>query len=312
LNTDSLVPYVPVSEDRKSQLENILRAGNNILKTYHEKMKISMGLSKHNRTAFLNAIAQSYVFGHDLSINGIVIPSDHVEKIALVKKVESEVVCAYANLINKVAQRWSRKEGADVALSSEDLKGEAYQASLSAISHFTEDVKFSTFLHHCIQRHMSHICRVSNGLSNFSDGTAKLKQEYFMLSAEEGSTFDSVVKKMQIGEKEIGTLQASLSTVQNMTSLDKEDKAQIQIVDDYEEPENENNILAVIKSIEMSDLERAVLNGVLNSPSTKLGIGSFSKDLINPETNKPYSRMAFSLAWKRIKKKIADAYGKAA
>ena len=117
---------------------------------------------------------------------------------------------------------------------------------------------------------------------------------------------------MQIEDKEIHILQSALSTVKNMTSLDKEDKSQINVEDDYEEPEVENNILAVIENIEFTELEKAVLEGVLNSPSTKLGIGYLSKQVINQETKKPYSRMAFSLAWKRIKKKISDAYGKVA
>lgn len=312
LNADSIVPYVPVSDERKLELESILRRGNLLLKHYHKKMKDMLGLSKHNRTTFLKTISQNYISNQDLHIGGIIIPADHAEKIALVKKLEGEVICAYANLINKLAQRWSKKDGADISLSSEDLKGEAYQASLDAVAHFTEEVRFSTFLHHCIQRQMSRICRLSNGLSNLSDGTAKLKSQYVALATEEGSTFDSIVQKMLIDEKEIEILRASLSTVQNMTSLAKEDRNQIQVIDNYEEPENENNILAVVENIELSDLERAVLNGVLNSPNTKLGIGSISKNLINPETNKPYSRMAFSLAWKRVKKKISDAYGKVA
>lgn len=308
---DTIVPYVPVSDERKLHLESVLREGNILLKNYHEQMKTSLGLAKHNRTSFLNSIFKSYVCGRDLHINQIVIPDADAKKIVLVKKIEGELICAYANLINKIAQRWS-KEDLDLSLSSEDLKSEAYQAALDAVAHFTEDVRFSTFLHHCIQRHMSRVSRGCGGLSNFSDGTVKLKTQYSQFANEEGATFDSIVSKMKIDDKEVGILQSALSTVKNMTSLDKEDKSQINVEDDYEEPECENNILAVIESIEFTELEKAVLEGVLNSPSTKLGIGYLSKQLINPDTKKPYSRMAFSLAWKRIKKKISDAYGKVA
>lgn len=312
MNFENIVPYIPVSNDRKIELENILRVGNNLLKKYHEQVKSAREISRYSRTVFLNDIYSNYCAEKDMFISNVKIPSNDVEKIVLVKKVEEEVICAYANLINKLSRGWLR-EGLDITLSCEDLKSEAYQATLDAIAHFTEEVRFSTFLHHCIQRHMYRVCRSSNGLSNFSDGTIKLKYEYSTLSSEEGATFDSVVQKMKIEDKEVKILQTVLAGIQNMTTLDKEEKNQISIVDDNnEEPEVENNIMDVVENLEWSPLERAVLNGVLNSPNTKLGIGSISKNLINPETNKPYSRMAFSLAWKRIKKKISDAYGKAA
>jgi DNA-directed RNA polymerase specialized sigma subunit len=307
MNTDTIVPYVPVSEERKLQLEIILREGNVLLKKYHEEMKILLNIAKHNRTSFLNSIAKNYIPGEDLDFEGIIIPHEDAEKIVLVKKIEGEVICAYANLINKLAQRWKKQES-DISLSVEDLKSEAYHAALAAIAHFTKEVRFSTFLHHCIQRHMSRLCRTSNGLSSFSDGAVKLKSEYARLSKEEGATFDSITQKMNISEKEIRILQICLSSIQNMTSLEKEDKSKIVIIDDCKEPEKENKILDIIKKIEFSELEKAVLDGVISSPNTKLGLGCVSKKLINPNTNKPYSRMAFSLAWKRIKKKINDAY----
>lgn len=308
VNKDSIVPYIPVSDERKLQLESFLREGNLLLEKYHEEMKISLGITKHNRTAFLASVAKNYVRGEDLEIGEITIPPPDAEKIVLVKKIEGEVICAYANLINKLTHRWIRKEY-DLSLSSEDLKGEAYKASIDAIAHFTKETRFSTFLHHCIQRHMSRLSRSTSGLSGISDGSSKLKSEYMRLSKEEGATFDSIVQKMQIGEKEIRILRSCLSTIKNMTSIEKEGESQVSATDNYKEPEEDNNILDVIKEIEFSELEKAVLEGVINSPNTKLGLGSFSKDLINPETNKPYSRMAFSLAWKRIKKKINDAYG---
>jgi DNA-directed RNA polymerase specialized sigma subunit len=305
------VSHLSISEERKAELEATLREGNVLLKHYHEKMKESLGLSKHNRTPFLNEIAKNYCQGKDVVVFGITIPADDAKKIYLVKKTEGEIICAHSNLINKIANKWFSINN-DIALSLEDLKSEAYDAALDAVSHFIKEVKFSTFLHHCVRRRLSRVCRKTNGLSDLSTETAKLKTEYSVLATEEGATFDNIVEKMRISGKEIHTLQSVLTRVQNMTSLDKEDKDRMVIVDDSVEPEPENNILELVKTIDFSPLEKAVLEGVLNSPNTKLGIGSATKDLINPETNKPYSRMAFSLAWKRIKKKIADAYGKAA
>jgi ribosome maturation protein Sdo1 len=54
---------------------------------------------------------------------------------------------------------------------------------------------------------------------------------------------------------------------------------------------------------EFTDLENAVLDGFISS-SGRMGISSISKNIINPKTGKPYTRMAASLAWKKIKNKI--------
>ena len=65
-----------------------------------------------------------------------------------------------------------------------------------------------------------------------------------------------------------------------------------------------------LDSIEMSQLEKAVLDGFLQS-SKGMGLNSISKNIINPKTGKPFTRMAASLAWKRVKEKIKN-YKKAA
>ena len=68
-----------------------------------------------------------------------------------------------------------------------------------------------------------------------------------------------------------------------------------------EKVKNENQIN--IDFSEFSELEKAVLEGFMNS-SNNLGISIVAKNLINPRTGKPYSRMACTYAWKRIKEKI--------
>lgn len=65
----------------------------------------------------------------------------------------------------------------------------------------------------------------------------------------------------------------------------------------------DDEIIEKINKIEFSELEKFVLEGFLDSKN-KLGINSLAKKLINPKTNKSYSRAAVSLAWKRVKSKI--------
>jgi hypothetical protein len=107
-------------------------------------------------------------------------------------------------------------------------------------------------------------------------------------------------------------LQAALCEVHNMSSIEK-NESELCIVDDSEASAEapDKSILNIAHNLDLSDLERAVLEGFLSS-KTKLGLNELSKNLVNPKTQKPYSRMAFTLAWRRIKEKIQQAYPKVA
>jgi len=65
----------------------------------------------------------------------------------------------------------------------------------------------------------------------------------------------------------------------------------------------DDEIIEKINKIDFSKLEKCVLEGFLDSKN-KLGINSLAKKLINPKTNKPYTRSAISDAWKSVKSKI--------
>lgn len=306
------VPYHPISENRKREIESILSEGNELLAFHHDRMKKTNGLSRHDRTQFLNSISK-LATKEDLEINGITIPEKDVSKILAVKNLEWEILCAFSNLITKLVLKKSRSEF-DCSLSIDDLMSEAYQAVLYAISHYTQgETKLITFLHHCLTRHLTRVCNKTTGLSNLSSGAVKLKAKYNKLSCKEGATFDSIVAEMGISQKEISMLPSLLCKVQNMTSLEK-DEFEIQVVDESAPPrqEQDKSIMRIVSDLGLTDLERAVLEGFVNSSSSKMGLNSVSKNLINPKTNKPYSRMAFTFAWRRIKEKIVQVYGRVA
>lgn len=44
----------------------------------------------------------------------------------------------------------------------------------------------------------------------------------------------------------------------------------------------------------------------------EMNLSDFARKTINPKTGKPYSKMAMSLAWKRVRRKIRETYEKAA
>jgi hypothetical protein len=306
---DFCIPYRPLEDKAKRDLEKTIRDSNILLERYHEDMKRSQGISRHNRTTFLAEIKKAYKPGKDLEIAGVVIPERDASEIIKVKDMEWDVLCAYSRMIDKLAYKWCENIS-DGSLSSDDMKSEAVGAAINALSHYTKEERFSTYLHHCVNRHLSKVFNKTTGMSDLSSRTIKLRREYKRLECEEGATFDGIVSKMGISEKDAKLLRASLCSVKNITSLGEEgcevhpaDKE-----DDDSVSELDGRIFSIMNKIELSNFERAVLEGYLSSG----GKTSASKSMINPETKKPYSRMACSYAWKRVMEKIEKAYSKAA
>lgn len=297
----SPIPHLPVSEDRKSELERISKDSNLLVQEYSLKAGIGCDLLR-------NRIASG-----DKSLR---IPECDLEKILLAKDAEWEILCAYSNLVNKIVNKWTSKSS-DLSLSAEDLMSEAHAATIKAVRGFTQDgVRFSTFLHVCINRRLSELCMKSGSVSKIPRSAAKLKMQYGVLASEEGATFDEVVQKMSLSEKQVKELICTLRGVVDGSSRD-EDDCVMRLVDDADQVSEDldsaekSRVASVIGRLDLSELERAVLDGFMSS-SDKLGLSSISKKLINPNTKKPYSRMAFSYAWERVKEKIAKAFSDAA
>lgn len=282
------VSYLPVSEDRKTEMENVIREANLLVRHYAGKSDA-------------DCVREGILSG---TIN---IPPQEAEKIRKAREMEWEVLCAFANLIAKIANKWASKTR-DPSLSVEDLTNEAIAKAVKAIRHFTQDnIRLSTFLHVCVNRRLSELCMKSGSIARIPRSLASMKFQYMALASEEGATFDSVVQKMGLSEKRVADLLFVLKGV----ACEAENDCQMRIVDESRGKEEDfverPGIMSVIGSLDLSDLERAVLEGFLRSEG-KMGISKFSKKMINPNTKKPYSRMAFSLAWTRVKNKIARAY----
>jgi hypothetical protein len=69
MNTGFSIPYVALSDERKKELEDVLRASNRVLKKHHDRMKKSMGLFRHCRTEFLGKIVKSKKDGCGVDVN---------------------------------------------------------------------------------------------------------------------------------------------------------------------------------------------------------------------------------------------------
>lgn len=292
----SPVPYVPASEDRKIELEDAMRRANIIVQDQAKKAGIDC-----------DSVRSLIVAGKcDLSM-------EDIDEVRNAKNLEWETLCAFSNLVVKIVNRWASKTH-DPSLSSEDLANEAFAAAVKATRGFTQDgIRLSTFLHVCVTRRLSELCMKSGPVSRIPRSVAKMKMQYMALASEEGATFDSVVQKMNLSEKRVEEL---IFALKGVTAEANEEDGGMRVVDESagmpENPFREKaGIMSVVDALELSELEKAVLEGFLCSGG-KMGLSSVSKHLINPNTKKPYSRMAFSLAWTRVKEKIAKAYADAA
>lgn len=304
------LPYVPLSQERRSELEQLLCAGNSLLKKYHELAKKKNG--KSERSKFLNEVAKA-IDSDGAFVQGIHIPLVDALKIIEVKKVEAEIVEGFSLLLAKIANRKVEKE-IDPSLSFDDLMSEACHALVRAISNYTDSqYRLSTFFHACVSRHLAKICGTTTRMSTLSRKTHRHKVVCKRLLAEEGATFDSVVQQMGLTPKQISTLSSVLCNV-NLSS-DLEPGEYSKAVLDHKAEENSidrHKVAHVLGRLDLSELELAVLKGFVGSSTRRLGLAEESKKLINPRTNKPYSRMALTYAWRRVKEKIEEAYKKAA
>jgi hypothetical protein len=222
-----------------------------------------------------------------------------------VKDIEWEILCGYSAAIKKVC---NKHRPSDASMSQDDIYSEAIKSAITSIYHFTkEDVKFITFLIHCVNRHLTYkigsLSRLSKRAYDLILNYEKIKNEL------NGScNFEYVVEQMDLSDKEINILKNVLSKTYSFSDLDINESNILSKTNvDYDQFQ----IKEIISKLELNSLERAVLSGFLFSKSngkTSLGIGAFAKNIINPVTGKPYSRQALTLIWKKIKNKIKNNF----
>lgn len=304
-----MIPYKKLSEDYKKHLDETMRQGNIVLKKYHQESKKNFSIPKYNRIKFLNLILKECNNAcEDIVVGGVFIPKEDIAKILSVKNIEWEVLCGYSAAIQKVS---NRHRPSDSSMSQEDIFSEAVRSAISAIYHFTEqNIKFITFLQHCVNRHLTFKI---GSLSNLSRRACKLLFKYEKTKSKLNGpyNFENIVKLMDLSDKETKILKSALSKTSNFSDLEIDELNLIVKSKQDLEFCDKIHVEEMLSNLDLSSLEKAVLNGFLQSKynsKTSLGLGTFAKNIINPSTGRPYTRQALSLAWNRIKEKISNSY----
>lgn len=332
-----ILPYVPLCKNRKSEIEKIVSDSNKILEKYHSsiaKKQGSLGFittdNKKMTKINLLSLLLNYEKNKDFEYNGIKIPAEDIKKIILSKSLEYDILCNFSAMLAKIISN-CKKNTTDVCLDKEDLESEAIKLAISAIYTYDNSTSLSTYIFLIVSRGIRAICKKTTPFSELGRGALKIKHQYESVKNQLGpnATFDSIVEKAKFTTKQIKIIQSLFvsasgqsvfsdpknNSLMDYTFLGKKFSGLDGRVS-YSCSSNgfgftiKNNIEKdsdIILNLEadLSDLEKTVLKGFLESSTKSLGINSLTKDFINPKTNKPYSRMAVTYAWRRVKEKLS-------
>jgi DNA-directed RNA polymerase specialized sigma subunit len=321
-----------ISKERLSFIQNQLSKSNALLEKYHSQITTDCGRlgfriigtnEKLNKINFVNFICSSPIT-KDIVVSNVTITKEDALLIANSKNYESEILLNFMGIFSKIATKWS-SYSSDVCLSKEDLESEAIQAAMLAIYNYT-DVKtsLSTYLYHCVANKIRNIFNKTNSLSDFGSNAIDIRKRFDQAknSLGEFCTYDEIIQSLNFTNKEIQILQSMFAVVggvdfgdekasNDYTCLGKKFSGLDGSVsyncssngDSFTIHNEENNEDVKFDTSDFSELEKVVLEGFMNSTSN-LGISHFAKNLINPKTKKPYTRMAMTYAWRRVKDKI--------
>jgi hypothetical protein len=312
-----------LSKERMQVVQQTLAQSNILLNEYHKKITSRKGRKGHRthqgkkltKAKYLSEIFCEYNKNPhaDVCLHGLVLPNSDVCKIIQTKQLESEVIESLVGLVCSIVSK-KQKLAKDLILSKEDLESECFGVILENLCKYMNSTNcLSTYIYKCMCRRIYNLCNKTNSLSKLSAKSIDLKRKYLETknSLLRSSNFEEIVEIMKISQKEIGILQSTL--VAKTTHFSETDKIENYEIKNTQEKNNtklESLNLVDFELIELSDLEKAVLEGYVQSKSKK-GISSISKNLINPKTGKPYTRMAASIAWKRVQKKLQILKGAA-
>ena len=328
-----MITYVKIDENRKKELQKQVAESTKVLSNYFSKIAIRKGRLGYktnqnislNKNQFLNKIYNLYKENpnSDVTLYGLVIPRNDVKKIVLIKDIEWEVICSVSRIYYKII-----KINNNSKFSFEDLENECVLSTMDAlVSYSNENICFTTYFYNCVSRHIKKFYRKNSGVAKLTKEASVLLAKYIDVknSMDHKASFEEIVEKMQISQKQVGKLRHLLnfeSTKYESMENNSRFHCDLEGNKSYYSSGHRNGNLVIaenknsdcsydstdvsIDSFEWSELEKAVIEGVKNS-SKNIGINSFAKNIINPKTGKPYSRMSITNAWKKIKLKITNS-----
>lgn len=241
------------------------------------------------------------------------------------RTVEEAVLSGYAALCRKHARMWSR-EGDPNGITLQDYLQEAYAILLASMYAFTrDDIDFSTFFWWVLKNRMSNVTNQQRFLRLKNDDLKLVvKYEKTRSTANNSVSFDEIVKLMELDAQTASHLSTLLTRIytENQISLNgnNEDSGEDDMggTGDYTacraglRHDNETRVVdakltvhTAIESAGLTDFEKLVVRAFLEDDS--LGWQTrLAERLVNPNTNKPYSRMWITMAKEKAMEKLRN------
>jgi RNA polymerase sigma factor (sigma-70 family) len=312
-----MLKHINISETTNKEMLAAMAIGNPVLAKWHltVRKKLCRKVGNPDLTYSMHKF-RTALFKLDpanpIAIEGVNIPKVDVAKIFAVKEFEGIVVQGYYKLVYRVMHKVER----DSYLSEEDCASYGMIGLLQALYQFnvTKKVKFITYATWVIRRHIQRALNRAKRNYPWSQRMLDLWQKFEQTKRDlnRPCNFEEVVSIMNLNKKERAALEAACRKMIGQSNVKEEDNGQRFGIENLPAPTKTHQLdadqLASVEQANLSDWEKNVLMAYLSG-----GRGwqtEVAKNNINPETGKPYSRMAPHIAMDRIREKIMGIYQK--
>lgn len=246
-----------------------------------------------SRMEFFKELMRRHRPGCGCLVGSAEVSSSNADLMMRLKEVESDLLSHFSMMIERVVRRCARVHSRD----SDGLHADAYEGFFRAMLNYDGSVRFSTFLHACLVRHLARACS-GDSCVRVPDRIRRLSMRVVGRMGR-GESFDSAVEGMD--EASVQRVVASMGRVRTATDMEVEESDLVAV----EDRESLEWVSRALEGVEFTVLERAALKGFMESPSGVMGLSEGMEGLVNPATGRPYSRAAVSAAWRQARKKIA-------
>ena len=323
------IDHLDLSKQEKHDMAILMATGASIIEYYHEAasalIKESGSKMRYYRVNFrqelfsiLSKRTGNMLNNQPVTIRDVVIPNSDIMAINALRKVEFRIMQGYAKLMFQHAKKWSQRGGTSIGF--DDFYNEIVLTVMNSIYCYTNTkIQFTTFTVTAIQRRMAFFVSQYKQLSHWTNDDKDLYNEYqetrIKAEAKNGNVpmrLEEIMAIMKLDADDQERLRDMLKSVireSDIVSHDDDNAVDITAFAKVEERGTlDMDIKDILKQMEMTEWEKAVLDAYLQSPVGGGWRAEVASKFINPETGKNYSRAAPKIALDRLLVRIKTKY----
>jgi DNA-directed RNA polymerase specialized sigma subunit len=316
---DFRIPHSDLSPEEKRECMEVMRTGNDLMKAWAEDFYGRKNLTTRLRRGLFKWKANP-ADPEAISPEQAGIPDSVMDVILKVKSIESKVMFGYVRMVVGLSRRflWATKFS---YLDMDDLILEGLIALRDAIYSFSnEKAEFSTYAHWAVKRRLRRKIYKASDLGQLGETALRLLEGYYkhqrilqkQLGYEPNRT--TVMAAMNLTWEQEDHLEAMFRRVVRSSDMQvgfEDSNPYENLGEDNDGPDLD--MLSFEHAVEASDMERELIQAALRGEERFRS--KIAQKHINPETNKPYSRMsatnmlrrAYYLVQKELKQDMVAA-----